>query len=135
MNRKLLAAALAVGFLLIGSQFALAQDHAGPVVTVYPYFPTYTVDQIPYFAQNPPVYYSYPVKRPYGLSPYPFPGTVGYGMKAEPAPAEKPAPAPARTIRPPRQFDEDRLVSHHEGYTTIAYTSSSGRRVKTIIFE
>lgn len=30
----------------------------------------------PYYALHPPVYYSVPVARPYGYSPYPLPGTV-----------------------------------------------------------
>ncbi|HEX4000056.1 MAG TPA: hypothetical protein VHX65_16000 [Pirellulales bacterium] len=30
-------------------------------------------NQIPYFAAHPPVYYSYPIARPYGDSPFPYP--------------------------------------------------------------
>lgn len=30
----------------------------------------------PYFALHPPVYYSAPVARPYGYSPFPYPGDV-----------------------------------------------------------
>ena len=30
----------------------------------------------PYFALHPPVYYSYPVPRPYGYSPFAYPPTV-----------------------------------------------------------
>ena len=30
----------------------------------------------PYFSLHPPVYYSYPVPRTYGYSPYAYPGTV-----------------------------------------------------------
>ena len=48
----------------------------------------YTHDRIPYFAQHPPVYYSYVVPRPYGYSPYAYPETV---MTPERAPAVKPA--------------------------------------------
>ncbi len=37
----------------------------------------YVWEQIPYFAMNPPVYYSYPVPRPYGYSPFAYPpGTM-----------------------------------------------------------
>ena len=32
----------------------------------------YTVERRPYFALHPPVYYSYPVARTYGLLPYPY---------------------------------------------------------------
>ncbi len=30
----------------------------------------------PYFAVNPPIYYSHPVKRPYGISPFPAPSGI-----------------------------------------------------------
>ncbi len=46
----------------------------------------------PYFALHPPVYYSYPVPRPYGYSPYAYPGTVM-------TPEWKPA-APQEIINP-----------------------------------
>ena len=36
----------------------------------------YSQDRIPYFAQHPPVYYSYPVPRTYGYSPYAYPPSV-----------------------------------------------------------
>jgi len=36
----------------------------------------YTMDRIPYFSQHPPVYYSYPVPRTYGYSPYAYPPGV-----------------------------------------------------------
>jgi hypothetical protein len=32
--------------------------------------------RVPYFALHPPVYYSYPVPRPYGYSPWAYPGWV-----------------------------------------------------------
>jgi len=41
---------------------------AGPYGWWYPY--AYQYERIPYFALFPPVYYSYPVSRPYGYSPF-----------------------------------------------------------------
>jgi len=41
---------------------------AGPYGWWYPY--AYQYERIPYFALFPPVYYSYPVSRPYGQSPF-----------------------------------------------------------------
>jgi hypothetical protein len=32
--------------------------------------------RVPYFAAHPPVYYSYPVPRPYGFSPFAYPPNV-----------------------------------------------------------
>jgi hypothetical protein len=34
----------------------------------------YAGDSIPYFSAHPPVYYSAPVPRPYGYSPFAYPG-------------------------------------------------------------
>ena len=40
--------------------------------------------KIPYFAAHPPVYYSYPVARPYGYSPFAYPpGTMTPHMAAQ----------------------------------------------------
>lgn len=39
-------------------------------------YSVYTLDTIPYFALHPPVYYSRPVARPYGYSPFAYPPGV-----------------------------------------------------------
>lgn len=39
-------------------------------------YSVYVQDQIPYFAAHPPVYYSRPVARTYGYSPFPYPPFV-----------------------------------------------------------
>jgi hypothetical protein len=36
------------------------------------YYSTYSQESVPYYALNPPVYYSYPVARTYGLYPFPY---------------------------------------------------------------
>ena len=49
----------------------------------------YSREHIPFFAQHPPVYYSYPVRRTYGLSPYAWPPVVKTAQRrhvAEPSP-------------------------------------------------
>ncbi len=33
----------------------------------------YSLESAPYYAMHPPVYYSYPVPRTYGYSPFPYP--------------------------------------------------------------
>jgi len=43
---------------------------AGPYGWWSPWF--YQQERIPYFALFPPVYYSYPVSRPYGYSPFAY---------------------------------------------------------------
>ena len=50
------------------------------------YWPSfYSREHIPYFAQHPPVYYSYPVRRTYGLSPYAWPPVVTTAQRRHPA--------------------------------------------------
>lgn len=56
------------------------------------------VEEPPYFAKFPPVYYSHIVKRPYGVSPYAAPPGI--------APVEMSFPAPPVTISNP-YFDQE----------------------------
>ncbi len=80
---------------------------------------TYNNDSVPYFALHPPVYYSQPVPRTYGYSPYPYPPCVltpdpqstpvaspmilnpfvGGACPASPGP-ERSTPSPVRIINP-----------------------------------
>ena len=71
--------------LVIPVLTAVATAAGGPGVCGYPgwgsgyYAPRLYVrdDDIPYYAKHPPVYYSYPVPRPYGYSPFAYPpGTM-----------------------------------------------------------
>jgi hypothetical protein len=51
--------------------------------TPWTYLPPsiYVQERSPYFALHPPVYYSYPVQRPYGYLPYPYlPGPLTHGV-------------------------------------------------------
>jgi hypothetical protein len=53
----------------------------------------YSLGQIPtppYFAIHPPVYYSHPVPRTYGYSPYAYPGTMETPEIVEPEVIENP---------------------------------------------
>lgn len=56
---------------------ASAQDCFGPSGYGWPYLGTSqspnSLDYIPYFSAHPPVYYSAPVPRTYGYSPYAYP--------------------------------------------------------------
>lgn len=64
--------------------------------------------QPPYFAKFPPVYYSHPVKRPYGISPYAVPGGIAPVEMGIPAPIPlsvknpyfQKGTAPAKTAKP-----------------------------------
>lgn len=100
----------------------------------------YSMDQPPYFSLHPPVYYSMPVARTYGYSPFAYPGfvetpgwegAVGYAPPAAPAtpkmivnpyvdqkaaPAAKAVPAPNRQSRvqviyPIREFAAPRAIA------------------------
>jgi hypothetical protein len=41
-----------------------------------PWYTGYTREYVPYYAMHPPVYYSYPVPRAYGWSPWAYPPGV-----------------------------------------------------------
>ncbi len=56
----------------------------------YGYRSIYSMDSIPYFAMHPPVYYSYPVPRTYGYSPFAYPpGVMTPEVSVQVAPAPK----------------------------------------------
>jgi len=62
--------------------------------------------RIPFFALHPPVYYSAPVARPYGYSPFAYPGWVTTpapddgGSKEIINPFAPPKPAPTKKAQP-----------------------------------
>jgi len=65
--------------MVAGKATAAGQDISGcgwgyPYGWVSPSI--YVTDYIPYYALHPPVYYSYPVARPYGYSPFAYPPGV-----------------------------------------------------------
>jgi len=74
----------------------------------YSYVPTDR--QIPYFAEFPPVYYSYPVPRTYGYSPYAYPPSfvTPDPYLAEPAVIDNPH---AEEVAP-GEAAEDKAASH-----------------------
>ena len=77
------------GFGLLGSPYALGR-----------------VPEPPYFAIHPPVYYSHPVPRTYGYSPFAYPGSVRtpeIQVEATTAKAiRNPYAAPVRSEQPPQ---------------------------------
>lgn len=66
----------------------------------------------PYFALNPPVYYSYPVPRTYGYSPFAYPGYVKTpDIIEDPVPLEIMNPyVPSSTIKKNEQPPADTTV-------------------------
>lgn len=98
----------------------------------------HTPYQVPYFAMHPPVYYSYPVPRPYGYSPFAYPpGTMtpevvpstpviiqNKFVPPKPAPAKAPkqvAQAPLRIANP--------YAMAAAGKTMVAAQASHGPQV------
>lgn len=71
----------------------------------------------PYFAIHPPVYYSYPVPRSYGYSPFAYPGIV-----ATPEVLNASPPKPAEVINPhvkpsakkAAEQTQDRTAQNHQ---------------------
>ena len=101
--------------VLIISFFACDMATAGSPWGGYgPWYPMYTREYVPYFAMHPPVYYSYPVPRPYGFSPYAYPpGVMTPEILGEPTgpkeiinphvpPAEKTNPTSSKTDKTAR---------------------------------
>jgi len=65
--------------------------------------------RVPYFAEHPPVYYSYPVARTYGYSPYASPPTYTVPeVRAEPVIIEN----PHVKAKPTSTKVEDRAADH-----------------------
>ena len=100
MKRLVVASLVALAASVFVSDTASAQYPFG--YGGGPFFPGYgarfvTVPQTPpYFAANPPVYYSTRHARPYGISPFPAPPVVN-------APAGYTGRPAARFYRPPAQ--------------------------------
>ena len=67
----------------------------------------------PYFSIHPPVYYSQPVPRTYGYSPFAYPGTV-------PTPEVSVAPAASVTIENPYVEQTNAVDSKKDGEPTPA---------------
>ncbi|HEX4128528.1 MAG TPA: hypothetical protein VHZ24_00705 [Pirellulales bacterium] len=64
---------LAGAMLTVGSSDAKAQGYYNGWG---PWWYSYVPDRIPYYVQFPPVYYSHPVPRTYGYSPYAYPAGI-----------------------------------------------------------
>ncbi len=98
-------------FLAAGLLTAAVGGEPGPVFGGYPgpyevhYYPhrTNSFDQVPFFATNPPVYYSdQRFARSYGWTPYAYQG-IQYQKPLAPWPhsePEKPAPVPKKQKKP-----------------------------------
>jgi hypothetical protein len=76
MKRALLIAACAAFFLTADAPTAQADNGCNGYGYGFGYYPLYGRDYVPYYAMHPPVYYSYPVPRPYGWSPFAYPPSV-----------------------------------------------------------
>jgi len=59
-----------------GPYFSYRTAVACPIALPIAWQGTYAREHVPYFSQHPPVYYSYPVRRTYGHSPYAWPPIV-----------------------------------------------------------
>lgn len=74
----------AAGSALAGSPYETR--YVGPAWGGFGTFPSiYSTESIPYFAEFPPVYYSHPVARTYGYSPYAYPPGVITPRRPRPA--------------------------------------------------
>ena len=74
ITKKLLLIAAAIAVFSLSHQPAEAGHGAWGGFA--PWYTGYTREHVPYYALHPPVYYSYPVPRPYGWSPWAYPPGV-----------------------------------------------------------
>jgi hypothetical protein len=97
MNRIVVVVLLALAFVLgagAGSSQAANPGWGCGAPFYYPFYAQYGREHIPYFALHPPVYYSEPIPRTYGYSPfaYPFGSPTPEIELLPPAPEKKPEP-------------------------------------------
>jgi hypothetical protein len=74
ITKKLLLIAAAVA--VFGFSQQPAEAGYGGLGGFAPWYTGYTREHIPFYAMHPPVYYSYPVPRAYGWSPWAYPPGV-----------------------------------------------------------
>ncbi len=81
----------------------------------FPYYNIYGMDSVPYYSLHPPVYYSYPVPRPYGYSPFAYPpGTPTPEILAAPAAQPKVTVNPyTPSSRGRRDRPAERTAAYH----------------------
>lgn len=90
-------------------------------------YSSYDMPRIPYYALYPPVYYSYPVARPYGYSPFAYPPGVL-------TPEAKPKAVVFHNPYVPKKSAEpvvDRTASNSRMYYNpyVPQTASAGKTV------
>lgn len=92
-------------------------------------YSSYDMPRIPYYALYPPVYYSYPVARPYGYSPFAYPP----GVLTPEAPAKPKATVYHNPYVPQKAAEPaaDRTASVGRMYYNpyVPQTASAGKAV------
>ncbi len=71
------------------------------------YYDLYWEERVPYFAMHPPVYYSAPIPRTYGYSPFAYPGEV-------PTPELNFGPPPETIVNPHAQPNVEPTSAHDQ---------------------
>ena len=118
-----LIAAVAIVLFLLGLNTPAQAQCAAPYGSdgfPYPgwlgyYGSPYSLGQIPvppYFSLHPPVYYSHAVPRPYGYSPYAYPGTMQTPDVATPEVIENPYVQPKAEPEPAVQEKSVKTASY-----------------------
>jgi hypothetical protein len=129
--------------LIAGLFLSLAPESraAHPSALGYPgfglYSSPYSLGQVPvppYFALHPPVYYSYPVPRSYGYSPFAYPGTTETPTITVPAAAMivNPHVSPVKGSVTEGKPAEDKTAA--VTYEVINNPFASGRQTRVATF-
>lgn len=130
VQARLLRVAFWLILALAVAHSASAQDCFGSAGYGWPFlgysYGPNALDYIPYFAAHPPVYYSAPVPRSYGYSPYAYPpGTrtpeveiIEPKVMINPYVPKKDSPAPAKeaktAIRQPKRIQNHFVKSNRD---------------------
>ncbi len=143
MSRTIAALAL-VGLLGLATRDARAQGPFGfGNITGLPYNYFQSQEQLPYYAKFPPVYYSYPVPRTYGYSPFAYPPGVMTPELAvapepldiinpfvSPQPTSAPGPAPTSAPGPSDSLTGGRVIGGWSNSAAASgYNANSASRV------
>jgi hypothetical protein len=122
--------AVAAVLVALGLSAQPAQAQIGPGAYGLGFFNYGTYDsyyRVPYYSLFPPVYYSYPVARPYGYSPFAYPpGTMTPEIQQQTAAVEYRNPF---VPQQPKQASQDKTASaprmYYNPYVKQASTAST----------
>jgi hypothetical protein len=90
------------------------------------------LNNVPYYALHPPVYYSYPVPRTYGYSPFAYPGYIMTPEGCEPQPLDIINPHVPAPTQKPASVETDRAAAVQTAPEPLVILNPYATPTKTI---